>query len=106
MEMFKSRCTMEFYFERKEIVVQPRHIAYSGWGKMHLIQFLQNKSYIITGPVELQLYTVVGVNYCTADIRNFTGLVVEFLLQKPLTGNFLTQFLPTSLFLLIRRDIY
>ena len=32
---------MEFYFERKEIVVQPRNIAYSGWGKKHLINFLQ-----------------------------------------------------------------
>ena len=68
------------------------------------LSIITTKFTLIPGPEELQLYTVVGVNYCTADIRNFTGLVVEFLLQKPLTGNFLTQFLPTSLFLVIRRE--
>ena len=45
-ESLKSRCTMEFYFERKEIVVQPRQIAYSGFRERYnLIQFLQNKSF-------------------------------------------------------------
>ena len=26
----KSRCTMEFYIERKEVILQPREVSYSG----------------------------------------------------------------------------
>ena len=36
--------------------------------------------------------------------EKYQGIVVEFFLQKPLTGNLLTQFLPTTLFIIIRKQ--
>ena len=62
----------------------------------------------LSGPVTLNLYSVVEVRHCLkadvdeADKNTYQGLVIEFFLRKPLTGDFLTQILPTTLFVLIR----
>ena len=61
-----------------------------------------------SGPTELNLYSVVEVRSCLQDDVDtaahdiYQGLLIEFFLRKPLTGNFLTQILPTTLFVVIR----
>ena len=67
----------------------------------------------VSGPSNLNLYSVVEVKYClnadvdAADKNPYQqGLVIEFFLRKPLTGDFLTQILPTTLFVLIRLDLF
>ena len=51
----------------------------------------------------LALHTVTGFNYC--PVKNITdhyqGVQIEILLERPVFGNFLTQFLPTLLILII-----
>ena len=60
---------------------------------------------IFLGPPELKLYSVVDLKFCVQlnSDSNITEILVEFFLSKPLMGNFLTQFLPTALFLIIRK---
>ena len=62
---------------------------------------------IFVGPTDLKLYSVVDLKYCVHVQQdsgsNITEILVEFFLRKPLMGNFLTQFLPTALFLIIRK---
>ena len=60
---------------------------------------------IFVGPTDLKLYSVVDLKYClhVQQTSNITEILVEFFLSKPLLGNFLTQFLPTALFLIIRK---
>ena len=62
---------------------------------------------ISAGPPNLKLYSVVDLKFCVQPIpgSNITEILVEFFLSKPLMGNFLTQFLPTALFLIIRETI-
>ena len=61
---------------------------------------------LILGPSELALYTVIGVKYCKKKLKHYdeevNGLLVEILFERPIMGNILTQFLPTTLFLIIR----
>ena len=60
------------------------------------------------GPADLNLYSVVELRSCLQDDIDeaahaiYQGLLIEFFLRKPLTGNFLTQILPTTLFVIIR----
>ena len=50
------------------------------------------------------LYSVVDLRFCVFNkIDNYTEVLVEVFLSKPLMGDFLTQFLPTALFLMIRQ---
>ena len=49
------------------------------------------------------LYSVVDLRHCV--FNNDTEVLVEVFLRKPLMGNFLTQFLPTAMFLMIRQAI-
>ena len=62
---------------------------------------------IFVGPTDLKLYSVVDLKYCVLGQQtsgsNITEILVEFFLSKPLMGNLLTQFLPTALFLIIRK---
>ena len=62
---------------------------------------------IILGPSHLMLYSVVDLRYCLfTDTNNYTEVLVEVFLRKPLMGKFLTVFLPTALFLIIRQELH
>ena len=57
--------------------------------------------------MNLPMYLVKGINHCKIDFKDsfnnsYNGIVVEVSLSRPLLGNIITQFLPTTLFLIIR----
>ena len=59
------------------------------------------------GSMNLPMYSVEGIKYCKKDIEDsfnnsYKGIIVEVSLSRPIMGNIITQFLPTSLFLIIR----
>ena len=64
-----------------------------------------NCHYVFLGPNDLKLYSVVDLKSCVQPTpgSNITNILVEVFLSKPLTGNLLTQFLPTALLLIIRK---
>ena len=69
--------------------------------------FFQSLAYTTqSGSSELAMYTVLQVKSCRKTNKHFNetlrGFIVEIFLERPIVGTILTQFLPTTLFLVIR----
>ena len=102
-----QRCTLVMYTVEPEIFIRIGRVKYTGDSE-HCTLYSHRDLSISSGPRDLNLYSVVEVRYCLQDdvdeaARNvYQGLLIEFFLRKPLTGDFLTQILPTTLFVLIR----
>lgn len=49
------------------------------------------------------MFSVTNYSYCNIDniVDQYQGVKIEIFLQRPIFGNFLTQFLPTLLILTI-----
>ena len=81
-----QRCSMKFYTEQPNVVIFPEEFIFDVKGQMDL--------YIITPTAFCQKTNVTKTG--------FNGTVYEVFLERPIFGNVLTQFIPTTLFLIIR----
>ena len=74
---------------------------------MNIAEFINIYFHLLQGNLNLPMYLVEGINHCKIDFKDsfnnsYNGIVVEVSLSRPLLGNIITQFLPTTLFLIIR----
>ena len=72
-----------------------------------MAEFINVYFHLSQGNMNLPMYLVEGINHCKIDFKDsfnnsYNGIVVEVSLSRPLLGNIIPQFLPTTLFLIIR----
>ena len=66
---------------------------------------LRPMNIVYTGSIDLQRYYFRQMQYCTEDKNGRSGLFIDFIISRPLTGNSLTIFLPTSMLMLISQIV-
>ena len=59
------------------------------------------KSVVYTGNHDLGKFQFVGLKFCDVDKFGRNGMFVDLSFKRPLTGHFMTMFLPTGMLLLI-----
>ena len=106
-----QKCSLIFYaFAYKDNVrIHPVSVNFSGFMIIHVTQ---NNIFDISASLNnMDLYQLQDIKFCAVEnvfdgifdeIDSRQGVVVEIFLKRPINSFILTQFLPTTLFVIIR----